>query len=220
MVCHGQAFEDDLADLLAMYCNRKADLFQRTGTMIGLSPHCKKGDYLIELGAETAAPGALIVADAKDDKSWTERKALTEIIEAMKNRGAQVGLFIFSKQTAPANMDDFVRYGNVILTSWDPADPSTDVFVKVSLSLARALVVKEARKAEQCDDALNHIERQVRLVEKEASSLAEIQKWAQTVKTSGQKIIDKAAAGETNLLHCVEILDSQIASLLQTTEEQ
>ena len=85
---HGLVFEDAVFD----FANRRrseGDTVTPTGNTTGRLRNCKKGDCVIELGAESAAPGARIVVEAKQDQSYTLQKALAEIVEARKNRDAE-----------------------------------------------------------------------------------------------------------------------------------
>ena len=108
---HGLVFEDAVFN----FANRRrseGDTVTPTGNTTGRLRNCKKGDCVIELGPETAAPGARIVLEAKQDQSYTLQKALAEIAEARKNRDAGIGVFVFSRRTVPAGiLEPIVRYG-------------------------------------------------------------------------------------------------------------
>ncbi len=58
---------------------------------------------------------------------------------------ASVGVFVFSKNTAPANQEPLLRYGNDIFVIWDAEDMNNDVILKSALSLAKALCVLDRR---------------------------------------------------------------------------
>src|SRR5690606_24047427 len=106
-----------------------------------------------------------IVFEAKEVHGYDDRQALEELETARKNRGAQVGVFAYSAKTAPAGVDPFRRLGNSILVIWNNEDAETDLYLKVALTLAKALCVGEQRKhaAEAAD--LAEMERGVQEIE-------------------------------------------------------
>ncbi len=112
----------------------------------GAIKNCKIGDFVTELGPDSAAPGARIVWEAKDDRSYDLKRALAEMDEARKNRQAQVGVFVFARSAAPDGLQPFARYGNDLVITWDPEDPASDLFIKAALSVARALVIRESHE--------------------------------------------------------------------------
>ncbi|HEY9791486.1 MAG TPA: hypothetical protein V6D22_13880 [Candidatus Obscuribacterales bacterium] len=217
---HGDDFENQLSELLAAEVQRSGDVFVATGTKVGSLPHCKKGDYVSELGPESCAPGARLVLEAKEDKSWDVKRALGELDEAMKNRQAQVGIFVFSKKTAPEGVDCFARYGNSIVIVWDADDPGSDIIVRSAYSLARALVIRDSKKADENKDALRSIDHSTRIIEKQIAVLDDILKMAQTVKSNGEKILDKGERIRKELHAQVEILDEQVGALNAATDGQ
>src|SRR5262249_17204323 len=98
---HGLTFEDRLGELLATEAARLNDVHEAAGMTCGAISHCKIGDFVTILGADTAAPGARIVWEAKTNKSYDLSAALKELDQARKNRQAQVGVFVFARDAAP-----------------------------------------------------------------------------------------------------------------------
>src|SRR5205085_5047841 len=92
---------------------------------------------------------------------YTEADARKELDQAKKNRSAQAGIFVFSKATAPSNVSYFSRVGRDVFVVWDPADPASDVLLRASLSVARALVIREKAAADSTKADLTAIERHV-----------------------------------------------------------
>ena len=135
---HGGEFQDAVGALLQTDSQRLGDVFEDVGDTAGKVSRCKIGDHVITLSAESAAPGARIVGEAKADKSYDLRRALGEIQQARENRDAQVGIFVFSSATAPADLEPLKRYGNDIVVVWNQDDPSTDILLKCAMSVARA----------------------------------------------------------------------------------
>ena len=150
------------------------------------------GDYVIELGPESAAPGVRITIEAKEKDGYQLATARQEIETARKNRDAQVGIFVFSSKTAPDGAKWLDRFGNDVFVVWDAEDADSDLYLNVGLSLARFLCFR-TRKREQGQDAdLNEIDKAILEIEKRAGSLEQIQKWTDTIRSSSKKIADEA----------------------------
>ncbi|HPT28399.1 MAG TPA: hypothetical protein PLZ95_18410 [Bryobacteraceae bacterium] len=216
---HGLTFEDRLGELLAMEATRLNDVHECTGSTAGAITYCKIGDFVTTMGPESAAPGVRIVWEAKSNKSYQLADALKELDQARKNRQAQIGVFVYSKDAAPSGTDHFARYGSNLIVVWDPEDTSTDLHVKSAYSVARALVIRESHESSQSEAAVQAIELATRGVEKQLKNLGEIKTWANTVKSSGEKIAESAGKIQDALQKQVEELDQQIAALKTSQAE-
>lgn len=210
---HGVAFEERLGALLADEAQRLGDLFEATGEITGAIKQCKKGDYVVELGAESVAAHARIVWEAKEKQSYALRAALEEIDEARRNRQAQVGVFVYSRKTAPEGLESLQRHGNDVVVVWDAEDPASELVVRAAYSLARALAVRERRSDRESQAAIAEIERAARAVERQIGYLDEVRKWAETVKGHGEKIADRSSKMAEELRRDVERLDAQVAAM-------
>ena len=211
---HGAVFEEQLGSLLSMEAQRLGDVFESTGNRTGTIKNCKVGDYVIELGPESAAPGACLVWEAKEDRSYNLKKALDEMEVARKNRSAQLGVFVFSASTAPQEMEPFARYGNDLVIIWDAEDETTDLRLKAAYSVARALGVKQVgQSGRDVGDSIDRIESATRAVEKQVKYLDEFEKWSGTIKSHAEKILDRSERMRTDLAKEVLALDQQIAVL-------
>jgi hypothetical protein len=175
------------------------------------------GDYVIELGPESPAPGARIAWEAKEDKSYDVRAALAEIERARKNRSAQVGVFVFSARCAPEGVEPLSRYGDDLLVVWDAEAPITDIYIKAAYSAARALAVRVREAAAHTDETIVEIERATRTIEKQVRFLDDIRKSAETTISSGEKIRDRAVRMQLELEREVETIDGQLAALRTET---
>jgi hypothetical protein len=215
---HGIEFEERLGALLNEESQRLGDLYEATGDTTGVIKNCKIGDYVIELGADTAAAHARIVWEAKEKQGSSLRAALDEIGEARRNRHAQVGVFVFSSKTAPEGLEPLQRHGSDIMVVWDPDDPASEITVRAAYSLARCLAVRERRTDRESLAAILEIERAARGIEKQVGYLEEVRKWAETVKGHGDKIADRSSRMVEELRRDVERLDVQIAQM-RTAEE-
>jgi hypothetical protein len=210
---HGVEFEQRLGSLLADEASRLGDVHEATGETTGAIKQCKRGDHVVELGAESAAAHARIVWEAKDKQGYSLRAALAEIDEARRNRQAQVGVFVFSRATAPEGLESLQRQGSDIIVVWDPDDAASDMAVRAAYSLARALAVRERRTDHESQATLGEIERAARAIERQVAHLEEVRRWAETVKGHGEKIVERSTRMADELRREVERIDAQVASM-------
>ena len=75
---HGHTFEEQLGDMLARAAGQVGDLYERVGATNGRAQR-KVGDYTVELGPDSACPGARIVIEAKANKQYTLKGAAAEL---------------------------------------------------------------------------------------------------------------------------------------------
>ncbi len=210
---HGDRFEVQLGALLAAEAQRVGDVHEATGLTTGTIKNCKKGDYVIQLGAESAAPGARIAWEAKEDRDCDLKAALAEMEEARKNRQAQIGVFVFSRKSVPTDVQPFGRQGSDIWIVWDADDSSSDLFVRAAYSVARALAIREGQTSSKAMEVIQEIDRATRAVEKQIQYIDEIKTWADTVTKGGEKIKDRSDRMKADLLKEVQRLDAQVAAL-------
>ncbi len=210
---HGHTFEEQLGLVVANEAQRLNDPYEVTGPTTGAIKNCKTGDFVTTLGPDSAAAGARIVWEAKEDKSYDLKRALAEIESARKNREAQIGVFAFSRNSAPDGLQSFARYGNDIVITWDAESPDTDQNIRVAYSVARALVVRENHESVESEQALRAIDVATRAIEKQLDHLDQIKTWAETVKSNGEKVADRAMRMRADLAKEIEALDRQVNGL-------
>lgn len=210
---HGLAFEDAVCEALERLAQQQGDVIRRTGNNTGLIKNCKIGDAVIELSPESAAPGALIVAEAKEKAGCALADARCEIEQARKNRDAQVGLFVFSKLCAPAGLEEVARYGSDVFVVWDAEEPATDLYLRIGLTLARALSVRSARQNEAQVADFAAITEAILEVEKQARFLGEVSTSAETIKNGSEKILERVRKTRASLDKQVETLQEKIQAL-------
>lgn len=209
---HGAVFEDQLGSWLAVEAQRYGDVHEATGATQGTIPRCKVGDHVVALSGESAAAGARIVWEAKQDQGYTLKKALEEIDEARRNRTSQIGVFVFSRRIAPAGLAEFQRHGPDFVLVWDPEDRASDVVLRAAYSAARALAVRESA-GEKAHDVAAAIEKAVRSIEKKIEHLDAIKKWALTIENNGQNIRESARKLHEELDDQVKAIDVQVDAL-------
>jgi hypothetical protein len=136
----GGDFEDILDAMLGDLARANGDLLDRTGGDTGDVIKSKKGDFVLTVNDGLARGADLkIVVEAKD-RAMSLRAIRDELREAKTNRGAAVGLVVFTPAHAPTGIAPFdMRAGDVYCVI-DPAapDPTT---LEAAVRLARLLAV-------------------------------------------------------------------------------
>ena len=136
----GADFEDLLEVELGRIARGAGDLIDRTGTEIGTGVRSKKGDFVITLDAAvTNGADVRIVVEAKD-RVLSMRAARDELREARENRGAAIGLMVFTPAHAPASIDPFTVIGDDVYCVVDPESPEP-AFLAAAIRLARLLAL-------------------------------------------------------------------------------
>lgn len=210
---HGLEFENALAMFVTENGQASGDIVTACGDTTGLIKNCKVGDVVITLGPEKVNAGANIVIEAKQDASYKLADALTEIETGRKNRDAKVGVFVFSKRTAPAGLDALARYGDDVVVVWDSENSETDVILSAGLSLARALCVRQAAESKKVDVDIEAIVKSILDVEKQAQGLEEIRTSAQSIKNAAEKIDNRARIVGEGLARSVKSLEEEMEAV-------
>jgi hypothetical protein len=190
---HGHTFEYAAGEVLTREAQRAGDVCERLSGTPGREGR-KVGDYVLTLGPESAAPGVRIVCECKAEKGYTEPQALEEMAIARKNRDAKVGIFIVARESAMEGFEGLRRVGMDILVVWDADSPSSDLYLKAALSIARALVVQQHAEAGRSARDVREIEQSVRGIERLIVAVDGIAHDAQLVVKRGTKMGKAAGA--------------------------
>ncbi|MHC4779629.1 MAG: hypothetical protein ACYTFG_13730 [Planctomycetota bacterium] len=209
---HGDDFEADLRRFVTDECQKASEVMEDTSNTPGLIKACKKGDLVVQLGPEAHAAGARIVIEAKEDKAYTLKKALEESAVGRRNRGAEVGIFVYSAATAPENLEPLRRYGFDIVVVWDRTDPSSDVYLLAALTIARALCSRAASDRGKTKLDFEKAEKAIRAVEKLTSGLDEIERSGKTIKSGAETILKRADIMRREIERKVEVLDKELTA--------
>ncbi|QDU86673.1 hypothetical protein Pla175_00230 [Pirellulimonas nuda] len=210
---HGATFEEAVFEFIAREAQHSGDVAAATGASTGLIKNCKKGDCIVELGHESAAPGAKLVVEAKQESGYTLLRACEELAEARKNRGAGFGLFVFSKRCAPATLAPVRRYGQDVVVLWDAEDPTTDVYLRAGLDIARALSIRVGRSQETQAADFDAIEKAINEIEKRSAGLDKVRKPAETIRSSSETILERVRIDQEALERQVVLLRAQLVIL-------
>ncbi|MBI3837839.1 MAG: hypothetical protein HY288_07890 [Planctomycetia bacterium] len=217
---HGLVFEDAVCQYLEYHAQQTGDIAARTGATTGLIKNSKVGDCVLELGPDSVAPCAKVVVEAKERAGCTLAEARAEIETARKNRDAQIGLFVFSKKTAPSELAEVHRLGNDVFVVWDPEDPTTNLHLKIGLTLARALCIRVEQQTQSQAADYDAITKAVLEIEKQSQFLGEVTTSAETIKSGADKVLERIRKTRSSLERQVEILQARIGDLKHSTSGQ
>jgi hypothetical protein len=184
----GFTFEAALGDWLRVEAARRGEVFDETGTRVGEIKNCKKGDFVLELGPESVAPGERIVFEAKDVGGCALREAREELAVARPNRKAQVGVFVLARTCVSAGTPPFQRFGEDLVVVWDPEQQASDVWLGAACEVARALVVRRARASAATTASFDDLDRYIGQLEKDANLLDNVLASAGTIKSAANRI--------------------------------
>jgi len=212
---HGLHFEEAVFAIVQSLCQYSGDTATSSGATVGLIKNCKKGDVVVELAAECVAAGAKVVVEAKEDASYNLAAARAEIEIARKNRGAQAGLFVFSHKCAPQGLDPLARYGDDLIVIWNAEDAATDVYLKVGLSVAKALCTRTA--IERAGHAVDFtpIDQAILEIQKQIEELDKIRVWTEQIRSHGDGILDRLRISREKLGRQASLLQQQVEVLKQ-----
>jgi hypothetical protein len=171
------------------------------------------GDCVVELGPDTAAAGAKVSVEAKEKAGYDLAQARQEIETARKNRDAQVGLFVFSRKTAPENLEPLARYGQDVIVVWDREDPTSDLFLRTGLTLARALCVRSTKQRASQEADFDALETAILEIEKRTAALGEVETWATTIHKRSDDILKKMRTSRASLEKQTTLLRQRIEDL-------
>lgn len=214
---HGGTFQTAVFEYLHCQSQQQGDVCEFTGDQVGAVKNCKVGDVIVQLGADTSASGAKIAFEAKEVQGYTLALALSEIEKARKNRMAQVGVFVFSKKTAPKDLRPLRRYGDDIVVVWDAEDALTDGFLLAALDFARLICLCHQRRLDSETADFTTMEKAMLDIEKRAANLEKVCKYAKTIQLAGGKILKRAQIDRKCLDKQVSLLRAKVANLRSAT---
>ena len=136
----GTDFEDLLERMLADLARGAGDLLDRTSNEAGATLKSKKGDFVLTLDARLARGADLRVVVEAKDRAISMRGIRDELREARENRGAAVGLAVFTPAHAPSGIAPFAIVGEDVYCVIDPEEPDPAV-LEAAVRLARLLAL-------------------------------------------------------------------------------
>jgi len=210
---HGRVFEEAVGEAVRALVSPAGDVFEVVSNTTGTIPRSKTGDFVVTLGADSAAPGARIVVEAKEDASYRLASTLSEADEARSNRGAGICVFVHSRRTAPAGLAPFARYGQNLVVVWDASDEATDVLLQAALTCAKALSVRAGRATSREAASMQKIDEAIAAITKQVEGFDEIRTSATTVANAAQRIDQRARIMAEQITRYGEALAEQVGAL-------
>jgi hypothetical protein len=213
----GLAFEDAVLAVVHSVTEGASCVLEPTGASAGIG-RSKKGDAVVRFTEESAFAGARVVFEAKQDASYTVQKALDELDAARKNREAAAGVFVMAASHAHDCFPRFARYGNNVLVTWDPQDPSGQAYLQAAVLLGLGLVSRTKSAGDEGDiTALHDIERRI---EAELKRLGTMEKHSETIRKNVDGISDEIRKAHKALDLLLRKAQSTLRALnVETTDE-
>ncbi|MBA2253980.1 MAG: hypothetical protein H0W07_02540 [Chloroflexi bacterium] len=182
----GADFESLLASMLGEIVRGSGDVLDRTGDEAGGVARSKKGDFVLTVSPDQTRGAELRVVIEAKDRTVSGRLMRDELREAKVNRGAAVGLVIFTPNHAPSGIAPFdVRAGDVYcVVDPDAPEPAN---LEGAVRLARLLALACLREDQQSLDgaavgrALEGIREQLEGIRQMKTQLTSIGTTAQVI---------------------------------------
>ena len=122
------------------------------GTETGALMGSKKGDFVLTIDSRVARGADLRVVIEAKDRAMSQRAMREELREARENRGAAVGVAVWSPRHAPAGTAPFTMVGEDVHVVVDPDAPDA-AYLEAAIRLARLLALASLREREVDVDA-------------------------------------------------------------------
>lgn len=219
---HGDDFERAVCEFLVVEAQKLGDIATPTGTTPGSLNNRKVGDCVIELGPDCATPGAKLVVEITQEAKYHVSKAREELEVARKNRGAQVGLYVYSQKVMPTELSvtPLVRYGSDIVVFWNQDDPATDVYLQSGFLVARALCIRENKSTDHRHADFQAIDGAINEIETSLDSLTEIETSGKTIQKGAIKILKEVETSREKLVRQLKILRERMTDIRQIEPAQ
>ena len=173
----GKEFEDEVEEQLQEIINPYGDTLTDVRVRRGISG--KTGDYTIHLREDQEST---IVVEAKNSDSYSVTKTEEEIEEAIQNRKAHFGIFVFSsKDQVPKKLRPIKISRNYIITSIE------DNCLYFSYRVARMFVECQRSKSEDVIPISKIQDEITNLLEKNGS-IEDVIKKARNICDAGEDI--------------------------------
>ena len=187
----GRDFEETLYMRLALISTALEDIPENVSSAKGLVNSDKVGDYIVTLGDCSRAPGRKIVFEAKKQHGYNLRKTIDELDRAKKNRGADMGIFVFCKGYEPIEAGDFHRAGNDFIVTADEENMEKGerlLFLEAAYKVSRMLLAAKAREKAQLSIDPGFIRAEIESIEAALKNTSDISTKVTTIRNSADAI--------------------------------
>lgn len=152
-------------------------------------------------------------SDSSPPRSLEPDAVLADLQKARDNRRAQVGVFVFSRSSAPDGFEPLTRWGNDIVVVWDAEDRGSDVVFKAAISVARMIVVHEHAKASQATADAAEMRNAVETMCRDVALFEEVIRLAGNAKTNCDSIIKTAETLKSKIETHLDKLQQHVGGL-------
>ena len=171
----GFEFEEEVYSCLQTLASYYENIITLTGDERGVSN--KKGDVMIELENKKK-----IIVECKDSTSYSAKKTIDEINEAIKNRGATFGIFVFAKRDImPRELCPIKITDKYIITYYDEDN------LYFAYRIARLFGLREITSSEDRVD-FEKISSELNNVEENFKNIDAMQTKVTTIINSGEYV--------------------------------
>lgn len=155
-----------------------ASYYENTVNLVGdkSGVESKKGDILVELENKKS-----VIVECKDSAAYTSKKTIDEINEAIQNRKASFGIFIFAKRDEmPKELCPIKITDRYLITYFEEDN------LYLSYRIARLFVLKERDNLEEIN--FEKISSELNVIEENFRNMDTIQTKVSTIINSGEYI--------------------------------
>lgn len=209
----GRDFEDALYERLAQLAREIGDWSENVSGSKGLVAYEKVGDYVVCLGEDSAAPGKVLVFEAKKASGYNLKKIKDELDRAKKNRGADIGIFVFCKGYEPPEVGNFYRMGSDFVVTVDEealASERSVIFLEAAYKIARAMVATKVREEEKKAIDESYIRSEMENIVKALERASDILTKVSTIRNSADAIEKNVDKLQESIRRHVENIQSHL----------
>jgi hypothetical protein len=115
-------------------------------------------------------------------------------------------------------LGEFLHLASDVFVTWDPEDAASDLYLKIGLTVARALCIRAEKHDESQAADFEAMTAAILEIEKQSQALAEVATSGETIKSGAQKILERVRITRHSLERQVEILQQRIAALKRSAD--
>jgi hypothetical protein len=147
----GRPFEERINAVLELVAADRGDAAHAVGDTLSAEGG-KKGDTLIEIGAEAGPVFGRIAVEAKTDRNLTRPDAWRELNGAMEKRDAGYAIMVVAgEECIPSNTKPWLEYeGNKMIVAVNPDEPER-LTLEAAYTIARSRVLAKSEQELQVD---------------------------------------------------------------------
>ena len=147
----GRTYEEQVADAVAAIAHGRGDASDAVGDRSDAG-RAKKGDVVVDIGAQDGAPLGRIAFEAKD-KRLSQPELIRELDGALSARNADFAVLVVpSDEKVPAGVRALTEFhGDKLVVAWS-ADEGSTLTLDVAYALARARVLLARENASDAVD--------------------------------------------------------------------